>query len=112
MDRHASLCLLALLCVACDNATGPRSPGRLAVTTRTTGLGMASFMVAVDDARPRPVSPNDSISVDALSAGQHTVLLSQIPGNCTVQGPNPQVVVVADNATVRAAFQIQCVATT
>src|SRR5437764_14422190 len=59
-----------------------------------------------------PIGVNDSVTATGIAAGEHTVALSGVPGNCTVAGPNPQPVTVAARSAARVTFTIGCVAAT
>jgi hypothetical protein len=112
MGWHRSWYLVLLLSLACDRATAPRTPGVLTVTTSTNGLDAGPYAVTVDGKPLRAMAPNDSVTVSGLAAGNHTVMLSEIAANCTLQGPNSRVANVADNAISPVVFNVTCVAKT
>src|SRR5207237_8045284 len=51
---------------------------------------------------------NRSVSFSALASGSHTVVLTGVAANCTVNGGNSKTVTVAEGATQTAAFAIDC----
>jgi hypothetical protein len=112
MGWHRSCYLVLLLSLACDRATAPRTPGVLTIATSTNGLDAGTYAVAVDGKSLGAMAPNDSATVRGLAAGNHTVLLSEIADNCSLQGPNSRVVSVADNAISPVVFNVTCVAKT
>ena len=112
MRWNRSCSLLLLVCLACDRATAPRTPGVLKITINTNGLDAAVYSVTVDGKPLGPTAPNDSVTVTGLVAGNHTVQLTDIAANCTLHGANPQVVHVADNTVSPVIFNVTCVAKT
>jgi len=108
--RPALVSLLPLLFAACDRVSAPRIPGVLRVSTATTGLDVASYIIVVDGGQQRVLAPSDSVTVKGLSRGSHTVLLSDVGANCSVQAPNPQVVDVEDDVITDARFVVRCTA--
>jgi hypothetical protein len=85
------------------------SVGSLVVGTNTTGvdLGTAGFTVAVDGAS-QPVATNGTVTYTGLATGSHSVLLSGVPGNCTVSGVNPQSGTVTAGGMTSVTFSISC----
>jgi hypothetical protein len=84
--------------------------GSLTVVTATTGTALDpdGFMVTVDQGEAQPIGDNASITVAALAAGNHTVLLSDVAESCAVAGENPRTVLVPAGGTVEATFSISC----
>ncbi|HLB82397.1 MAG TPA: hypothetical protein VJJ54_04855 [Gemmatimonadales bacterium] len=102
---------LASFAISC--AAPPPTTGEVVVTTATSGSSLPSGYTASFDGGPAsPIGINDSVTATGIAAGQHTVALSGVPGNCTVASPNPQTVTVAAGSTARAAFTIGCAAAT
>src|SRR5947199_288635 len=88
--------------------------GSLAVTTSTTGSNVDpdGYTVTVDGNRSQAIATNGSVTFSGLSAGDHTVALSGVAGNCSVSGPNPQTVSVPAGATASMTFSVSCGGTT
>ena len=88
--------------------------GSLAVTTSTTGSNVDpdGYTVTVDGSRSQAIATNGSVTFSGLSAGDHTVALSGVAGNCSVSGPNPQTVSVPAGATASMTFSVSCGGTT
>jgi hypothetical protein len=88
-------------------------PGNLTVTTTTTGsnLPTTGYTATVDGTQSQSIPTNGSVTFTGLAAGSHSVLLSGVPTNCTVSGPNPQTVTVPSGGTATTSFTLSCAAT-
>jgi WD40 repeat protein len=93
--------------VACV-ATGIR------VTTATGGLDpdASGYTVLVDGHTVAFVGSNESRDITRLSAGSHTVGLTDLAANCSVAGDNPGSVNLSTGAVVAVSFNVSCVAAT
>jgi hypothetical protein len=104
--------LLPLLCLAaapaCESAFSISSDGIIHVLVATSGSGADGFTLIVDGGDPRFVSGDASITFDGLAQGTHTVLLSNVPPNCTVQGDNPRSVLVGADGGATVSFTVSC----
>src|SRR5213082_513862 len=101
----------ATFAVSCA-ATGGGN-GTLTVTTSTTGsdLDPDGYTVTLDGgATSQPIATNGSVSFTG-PAGDHTVALSDVAGNCSVSGANPRTVTVPSGGTVSTTFSVTCAAT-
>src|SRR6266496_3249609 len=89
-------------------------PGNLTVSTNTTGssLDPDGYTVTVDGGSPQAIGINASVSYTNLSAGNHTVAISGVAGNCTVSGGTSQTVTVPSGGTATTTFSVTCAATT
>ncbi len=87
-------------------------PGSLTVTTSTTGLSLDldGYTATVDGTTSQTVSNNGSVTFNGLSAGSHTVVLSEVAANCSVNGGTSQTVTVPAGGTATAAFSVTCTA--
>src|SRR5438309_6496628 len=84
--------------------------GNLDVTTSTSGSSQPSgYTVTVDGSTSQPVGANDSVTFTGLSADSHSVALTNVAGNCTVSGANPQTVTVPSGGTATTTFSVSCV---
>ncbi len=116
--RDARAALAALLVTAtltlagCGDGAGVDVPA-LQVVTATTGPepDPDGYTVQVDSAAPLSIGLDDTVTVDPLADGEHTVLLGGIASNCVAEGSDPRSVSVASGATARVAFAIACSAT-
>ncbi len=86
------------------------STGTIEVTTSTAGGSPDpdGYTVAVDEGAAQSIGSNATLSVPAVSPGSHGVTLGGLAANCRVEGTNPHSVVVTAGATVTAAFNISC----
>jgi hypothetical protein len=86
-------------------------PGNLTVSTNTSGssLDPDGYTVTVDGGSPQAIGINASVSYANLAAGDHSVALSGVAGNCTVSGGNSQTVTVPSGGSATAAFSVSCV---
>src|SRR5207249_3258719 len=94
--------------------TGPTT-GSLSVTTATSGasgdLDPDGYSVSVDGgAASAPVADEGSVPCTG-PAGDHTVALSGVAGNCSVSGANPRTVTVPSGGTVSTTFSVSCAPT-
>ena len=113
--RSALFLGVALLALGCSgsDSTGP-STGNVQVSASTTGadLDPDGYTVAVDGGAGRSLAVNGTVTFSQLSAGDHTVTLSGIAANCTVEGQNPDHVSVNSAATTQLTVHVSCTATT
>lgn len=95
------------------NATEDRLPGILLTTTSTTGdsLDPDGYTVSVDGGSSQAVGINDTATFADLSAGDHSVELSDVASNCTVSDANPRTVTVPEDDTASTTFSVSCEAT-
>jgi len=88
------------------------SIGFIAITTQTTGddLDPNGYAIEVDGADAPLIGTNATLTV-AVDPGDHSVTLSDIADNCTVQGGEPtQTVTVKSDETATADFVLTCTA--
>src|SRR5437667_960767 len=96
------------------SCTAPPAPGDLTVSTTTTGsdLDPDGYTVTVDGSQSKAIVTNGSVTFSGLSAGDHTVALSGVAGNCSVSGTNPETVSVPAGGTSSTTFSVSCGGTT
>jgi Tol biopolymer transport system component len=86
--------------------------GGLRITTSTSGTGTGSdpngYAVTVDSGVAQTIAGSGSITVDSLSAGSHTVTLSDLRAGCSVSGENPRIVSITAAAVVDVSFTVTC----
>lgn len=94
-------------------STGPTT-GNLTVSTSTTGSNVDpdGYTATIDGGASQPIGTNGSVTFSGLAAGNHTVALSGVAGNCTVSGGNSRSVSVPAGGTASTSFAITCAATT
>ncbi|HET7295530.1 MAG TPA: hypothetical protein VFI66_00215, partial [Gemmatimonadales bacterium] len=93
-------------------ATGPQT-GDLTVTTGTSGSNVDpdGYSVTVDAAQSRAIAANGSVTFSGLPAGNHSVVLSGVAGNCTVSGGTSRTASVPAGGTVTVGYSVTCAAT-
>jgi preprotein translocase subunit YajC len=96
--------------VTCEEP--PPAAGVLRVSTVTGGAQADpdGYAFAVDGGPTRRIGVNASETVADVAPGSHRVALSDVAGNCTVQGPNPRTVTVGAGQTTAVEFTITCAA--
>ena len=112
-----------LVATACNDSQGPQPdaallplplPGlaTLAVSTSTSGsnLDPEGYTVTVDGGPSQSIGANGVATFVGLAAGDHTVLLSGVAGNCTVSGANPRTVSLIAGLVGATGFSVSCVA--
>jgi hypothetical protein len=94
-------------------AVPPANAGAVRVTTVTTGadLDPNGYRIAVDGGSAQPIGVNASTILTNVAAGAHSVRISGLSQNCTVQGSNPQAVTVTTGGTAELSFTVSCGAT-
>jgi len=84
-------------------------PGTVRVTTNTSGSSLPSgYTVTVDGGQSQAIGPSGSVTFTNVAAGSHSVALTDVAANCTVNSPNPQTVTVPSGGTVTASFSASC----
>jgi len=86
-------------------------PGALEVAVTTSGADPDpnGYIVSVTGAPDQTVASTGTVTFVGLSVGAHTVQLTGVTANCTVD-QNPQSVTVVAEQTVQATFTIMCLA--
>ena len=84
--------------------------GSIVISTTTAGPrpDLDGYAVSVDGSSGQAIGTNGTLTLSALSVGDHTMQLSGVAPNCTVGGENPRVVTVTNGGADRAAFQVSC----
>ena len=84
-------------------------PGSLTVTTTTSGSSQPSgYTVTVDESESQAIESDGSVTFANLSAGSHSVALTDVPADCTVDSSNPQTVTVPSGESVTTSFSVTC----
>lgn len=109
--------VLLLGLVACGGSDGgPTEPepepsvGSLRVTTSTVagGLDADGFRMVLDGGEELFIGPDDTVVVDEVEAGDHTVDLIGLEAGCVVEGDNPREVSATADDTATVAFAARC----
>jgi hypothetical protein len=97
--------------VVCTNP--PASTGTIQITTVTSGSNPDpdGYLLSFDGGLTQPIGPNATASFVNVAAAPHTIGLSDIAGNCTLQGSNPQIATVSAGGTTNVTFALTCTQT-
>ena len=97
--------------LACSDATlGPKT-GNIMLSVVTVGADLpVGYEIQLDDGLALTIPANDSRTLASLPIGSHSLLLSGVTANCTVNSPNPQQVDVAAGTATQVRFAVACVA--
>ena len=100
----------AALSFAVTCSTPPQSAGTILVRTSTTGTNLDpnGYSFALDGGSTQPIAVSTTADLTNVAVGNHSVRLSGVAQNCTLQGSNPRTVSVTSGATVEASFAITC----
>src|SRR5438034_897247 len=102
--------VLGVTCVA--------TTGNIEVTTATVGIDLDAdgYTVQLDGGPAQALGINGTARFEGLAGGDHSVSFAGSAGNCSIAGANPRTLPVsiggAKRDTVRATFQVTCVAVT
>ena len=104
--------VLVLATVACgggDGGTDVVLPS-LEVRTTTTGteLDPDGYSVIVDMAPGQPIGITDTLIIDPLAPGQHSVTLAGLAANCSATGGPTASATIAEGTTAMVEFAVIC----
>jgi adhesin/invasin len=89
----------------------PPAAGSIRVTTSTSGEDQDDgYAFSIDGRTAQPIGPNGDQTISNIPPGEHTVVLSGVAGNCTVND-DAQGVTVTPGNTATAAFAVTCTST-
>jgi hypothetical protein len=110
LHPFVALAVLAFTAGCDETLISVSSDGRIEVAVSTNGSDpdVDGFSVTVDGGTARFVAPGGSVVLDSLREGSHTVLLTGLAENCQVEGTNPRVVVVDQDARATVSFDVRC----
>ena len=95
--------------ISCDPI--PPTTGTIEVTTTTTGSqpDLDGYTVSLDGGPAQPTETNATITIAAVFPGGHSVALTSLAPNCSVEGDNlrPVTVIAGQRATI--SFSVSCV---
>jgi len=87
--------------------------GSLTVSTSTSGPDQpAGYTVTLDGSTSRSIGPTDNVTFSNLSPASHTVVLSSVPSNCSVNNGTSRTVTVSAGGTASTSFTITCASLT
>jgi len=84
--------------------------GSLTVYTKTAGpdVDLDGYSVRLDGGAEQPIDLNRLVTYPSIPAGDHTLLLSSVAANCTVDAPNPRGAVVTAGWETSITFRVAC----
>ena len=103
--------VLALVFQACSSQPADPGLGSLDVRTLIRVVGTPDtngFSLSIDGSAPVPLGHLDSLLLDSITAGAHTLVLGDIAAHCVVVSPNPLSVTVLRDSTVTEYFLGTC----
>jgi hypothetical protein len=112
-----SCAILILIASTCSNKEGGVEPpgakaetGTLEVITVTTGddVDPDGYSVTVDGVLDRAIAANDTVTIDELAEGEHSVELFGIDASCIADGENPRTVNVPAGEVGETTFDVGC----
>jgi len=84
-------------------------PGDLVVTTSTSGSSQPTgYTVTLDGSQSQAIESNGSVAFTNVAAGSHSVALTDVAANCTLNSSNPQTVTVPSGGTATVAYSVSC----
>lgn len=115
MSHVYRLLLLVLGAAACAEASAP-SPGPtglgaigIQIVSRGSPIDPDGYTVLLDDFRSARVRVQDSLALNNLRTGRHTLRLVELASDCFVTTPTPQIVEVPAGGSAMARFDVFCV---
>lgn len=109
------LFVIAASTLACQGDNLPLAPavGTLEITASTTGAepDADGYTVQMDDQPAQVIGAAATVQATAITAGNHTVQLAGIAGNCSVVGENPRSIIITAGETTTVSFEVACIAT-
>jgi Tol biopolymer transport system component len=84
--------------------------GSLEITSATSGASPDAdgYTITVDGTDRGTLVATGAVTLNGLPAGDHSVGLSGVAGNCQVQGDNPRSITIVAGTSATAAFEIVC----
>ena len=116
MSRRSRSLILLLAAAACSDATPttpgkvPTEPGAIRVLVETLGsaLDPDGYTVVLDSSGPRNLGIHDSLTLNDLMEGPHSVRLGDLASTCELKGTNPYMVAVHPSQVSPVPFQVIC----
>jgi hypothetical protein len=94
--------------ISCQAIASESATIEVSAVTSGEGQDNDGYTITVDGDLSEPIDPNGTVSFPALEAGQHTIDLSGIAGNCSVSGQNPRTLSVDAGSTASTTFSVSC----
>ena len=122
-----ALVAVSLAASGCDGGNDPVAPpdkngepppppptlpvvGTVAITISTTGTSSDpdGYVVTLEGTGGRSIGSDESLLVENVPAGYHSIVLSGESADCTIAGPNPRTVNVRAGERVSTTFEVGC----
>lgn len=115
LQQILSIFIVVIIVISCGNdSTGPGSEtgattGTVEITTSTSGSDQDQdgYRVMLGK-NEENISSNETISISGLDEGSYNTELSNIAGNCSVDGENPRTITVTAGETASTTFEVNC----
>jgi hypothetical protein len=84
--------------------------GTIRVVTSTTGVTTDTdgYAFTLDGGAPQPIAGNTAVNLDNVPAGTHTVVLTDVPADCALDGNSALSLVLVGGGTAEASFVVRC----
>jgi WD40 repeat protein len=109
MPRPIALMTIVLLAACGEDLVEPTT-AVLELRTVTTGTPVDpdGYAVRIDGGQPTAIGANVTLSIPDLIAGEHSVELVGLAGNCVLAGENPRTVTANAGGVARTRFEVAC----
>src|SRR5882724_542769 len=109
MPRPIALMTIVLLAACGEDLVEPTT-AVLELRTVTTGAPVDpdGYAVRIDGGQPTAIGANVTLSIPDLIAGEHSVELVGLAGNCVLAGENPRTVTANAGGVARTRFEVAC----
>ena len=97
--------------MACGDNTEPgNESAALRLTTSTTGPDVDSngYAFSLDENPASSIGVNASLTLNGLAPGEHTLRVSGIAENCSLDGDNPRSLTLSAELVTEAVLAITC----
>jgi WD40 repeat protein len=101
----------ALAAAGCSgDPLGSDGTGTIRAAASTIGdlVDPDGYAVTLDGQTTKVIAPNGLATFEGVEPGPRTLTLQGVAPNCSLDGPNPRTVTVAEGAVIDAAFTVRC----
>jgi YVTN family beta-propeller protein len=109
-------CALAAAAIACGESTEPPDdepgPAALRVTTSTSGLDVDpdGYSFSLDGNPYSDIGVSESLVLNGLAPGEHSLHLERLAQNCSLSGDNPRLITLTADQTSDVMLAVNCTA--
>lgn len=110
MSRFLAAALV--LALAACNGTSFSDFGILVLRTETHGVDLDpdGYSIRLDGQAPRAIGLTDSLVLEEVASGEHSVDLNGLAENCSTTGENPLPIITQAAMRTEVTIQVTCVA--